>query len=151
MEFSNFGDFVKKWQNRYVKLQKMRKFKKLISSPFNHISNTIWVTEAYNTSFWSSWPIVLTSSLNFGSRSHRFLVTKQNARPDKNVQPLCISGFHFHFCLKLGHIREVAKVLHQNRSIRVSRKHPSLMMRRGDEKTPFITFCTKYKIFGFKG
>ena len=37
-----------------------------------HISKTVWVTEMYNTSFWSYWPIVLTSSLSFDSRSNHF-------------------------------------------------------------------------------
>ena len=47
-QFSTFCIFVKKLWIYYAKLQKMRKSKKLSLYVFDHISNTIWLTETRN-------------------------------------------------------------------------------------------------------
>ena len=64
-ELSNFNDFVKKLRNHWTKSRKTRKFKKLILSISNHISNSNRVTETQNTSFWSSRPIDFHLRFNF--------------------------------------------------------------------------------------
>ena len=57
------------------------KMQKLINSYFHifcSISKIIWVTEMYNTSFQTFWPIVLTISLSHNYRINHFLLIPQN-------------------------------------------------------------------------
>ena len=86
-KFSNFCVFVKKCWYHYTKTLKMQKLEKVILFILNHISSKFWATETYYTSFWSSWPIVLTSSLTFDSRSDRFWGMKKNTSPDNYETP----------------------------------------------------------------
>ena len=73
-----FLHFCKKVMKSLYKIAKNTKIQKSILFVFDHISYDIWVTETYNTSFWSSWLLVLTYSLMFDSRSDSFWFMNQN-------------------------------------------------------------------------
>ena len=73
-----FFHFCKKVAKSLCKITKLRKLRKMTLFVFNHIFKSIWATETYNTSFESSWPFVLTSSLSFDSRKNHFWDVLQN-------------------------------------------------------------------------
>ena len=73
-----FFHFCKKVAKSLCKITKLRKLRKMTLFVFNHIFKSIWATETYNTSFESSWPFVLTSSLSFDSRTNHFWAILQN-------------------------------------------------------------------------
>ena len=73
-----FFHFRKKVAKSLCKITKLRKLRKMTLFIFNHIFKSIWATETYNTSFESSWPFVLTSSLSFDSRTNHFWAILQN-------------------------------------------------------------------------
>ena len=73
-----FFHFCKKVAKSLCKITKLRKLRKMTLFVFNHIFKSIWATETYNTSFESSWPFVLTSSLSFDSRTNHFWAMLQN-------------------------------------------------------------------------
>ena len=73
-----FFHFCKKVAKSLCKITKLRKLRKMTLFIFNHIFKSSWATETYNTSFESSWPFVLTSSLSFDSRTNHFWAILQN-------------------------------------------------------------------------
>ena len=60
------------------KITKNANVRKFTLFVFIHISNFIWPTEMCKTSSWSSWQMILTSSLSFDSRINNFCVIKKN-------------------------------------------------------------------------